>query len=128
MNGRLLPPLAEEVPPEPPLLPRTAAERARVRAMAQLVACEIHPLNNTRVLGYLEQELRVSEQARDRWYAHWVQEGFRGLEPMLGDAETGQFCHGDLLLNNVLLSPAGPVLSAGWIDAAVAPPMLSLSK
>ncbi|HKB75560.1 MAG TPA: maleylacetoacetate isomerase [Myxococcales bacterium] len=85
----------DEIHPEPPLLPRTAAERARVRAMAQLVACEIHPLNNTRVLGYLEQELRVSEQARDRWYAHWVHEGFRGLEPMLGDAETGQFCHGD---------------------------------
>ncbi len=85
----------EEIHPEPPLLPRTAAERARVRAMAQLVACEIHPLNNTRVLGYLDQELRASEQARDRWYAHWVHEGFRGLEPMLGDAETGQLCHGD---------------------------------
>jgi len=96
----------EEIHPEPPLLPRTAAERARVRAMAQLVACEIHPLNNTRVLGYLEQELRASEQARDRWYAHWVHEGFRGLEPMLGDRETGQFSHGDLpTLADVFLVP-----------------------
>ena len=85
----------EELHPQPPLLPRTAAERARVRSMAQLVACEIHPLNNTRVLGYLEQELRLSDQARDRWYGHWVREGFRALEPTLGERETGEFCHGD---------------------------------
>jgi len=85
----------EETHPEPALLPRSPPERARVRAMAQLVACEMHPLNNLRVLSYLEQELRLSEQARDRWYAHWVQEGFRALEPMLGDRETGQFSHGD---------------------------------
>ena len=85
----------EETHPEPPLFPRSAGERARVRSMAQNVACEIHPLNNTRVLAYLERELRVSEQARDRWYAHWVREGFRGIESMLGDRETGQFCHGD---------------------------------
>ena len=85
----------EETHPEPALLPSSPPERARVRAMAQLVACEMHPLNNLRVLNYLEQELRLSEQARDRWYAHWVQEGFRALEPMLGDRETGQFSHGD---------------------------------
>jgi maleylacetoacetate isomerase/maleylpyruvate isomerase len=85
----------EEIHPQPPLLPRSPAERARVRAMAQLVACEMHPLNNLRVLGYLEQELRVSEQGRDRWYAHWVREGFRSLEPMLADGQTGRFCHGD---------------------------------
>jgi len=85
----------EELHPQPPLLPRTAAERARVRSIAQLVACEIHPLNNTRVLGYLEQELRLSDQARDRWYGHWVREGFRALEPTLVERETGEFCHGD---------------------------------
>jgi maleylacetoacetate isomerase/maleylpyruvate isomerase len=85
----------EELHPQPPLLPGTAAERARVRSMAQLVACEIHPLNNTRVLGYLERELRLSEQARDRWYGHWVREGFRALEPTLSERETGEFCHGD---------------------------------
>jgi len=84
----------EETHPEPPLLPRRPAERARVRAMAQLVACEIHPLNNTRVLVYLEQDLRLSEQARDRWYSPWVREGFRLLEPMLGDPQTGEFSHG----------------------------------
>ena len=96
----------EEVHPQPPLLPRTAGERARVRAMAQLVACEIHPLNNLRVLSYLEQELSASEQARDRWYGHWVREGFRSLEPMLGDPETGQFSHGDApTLADVFLVP-----------------------
>jgi maleylpyruvate isomerase len=85
----------EEKHPEPPLLPRAAEDRARVRAIAQHVACEIHPLNNLRVLTYLERELRASEQARDRWYAHWVREGFRSLEPMLADRRTGRFCHGD---------------------------------
>ncbi len=85
----------EETHPDPPLLPRSPAERARVRAMAQLVACEMHPLNNLRVLGYLERELRLSEKARDGWYAHWVREGFRSLEPMLADRQTGRFCHGD---------------------------------
>jgi maleylacetoacetate isomerase len=63
--------------------------------MAQLVACEMHPLNNLRVLDYLERELGLSGQARDRWYGHWVREGFRGLEPMLGEPETGQFAHGN---------------------------------
>jgi maleylpyruvate isomerase len=85
----------EETHPQPPLFPRAPAERARVRSIAQLIACEIHPLNNTRVLGYLQQELRLSDQARDRWYAHWVREGFRALEPTLGERETGDFCHGD---------------------------------
>ncbi len=85
----------EETRPAPPLFPRSPPERARVRAMAQLVACEMHPLNNLRVLDYLERELGLSGQARDRWYGHWVREGFRALEPMLGDPETGQFSHGN---------------------------------
>lgn len=85
----------DETHPEPPLLPRSPDDRARVRSIAQLVACEIHPLDNLRVLSYLERELGVPEQARDRWYAHWVREGFRSLEPMLADRKTGRFCHGD---------------------------------
>jgi len=85
----------EETHPEPPLFPVSPWERARVRAIAQLVACEIHPLNNLRVLSYLEEKLHLSEQARDHWYAHWVREGFRSLEPMLAERETGRFCHGD---------------------------------
>jgi maleylpyruvate isomerase len=85
----------EETHPEPPLFPRSPLERARVRAMAQLVACEMHPLNNLRVLSYLEREMSLSAQGRDLWYGHWVREGFRSLEPMLAGSETVRFCHGD---------------------------------
>src|SRR2546426_11746681 len=72
----------DETHPEPPLLPRTPTERARVRAMAQLVACEMHPLNNLRVLDYLERELRTGDEARDRWYRRGVEEGGARLRPM----------------------------------------------
>jgi len=82
----------EETHSEPPLLPRTAMERARVRAMALLVACDVHPLNNLRVLRYLKRELNADDATRDRWYAHWIQEGFTALEQMLPDS--GSFCHG----------------------------------
>ncbi|PSJ22580.1 maleylacetoacetate isomerase [Halomonas sp. ND22Bw] len=86
----------EEVHPEPALLPEAPAERARVRALAQLVACEMHPPNNLRVLKYLTGELGVDEAARLGWYRHWVHEGFTALEAMLSrEAGSGQFCHGD---------------------------------
>ncbi|WP_016854129.1 maleylacetoacetate isomerase [Halomonas smyrnensis] len=86
----------EEVHPEPALLPEAPAERARVRALAQLVACEMHPPNNLRVLRYLTGELGVDEAAKLGWYRHWVQEGFTALEAMLSrEAGSGQFCHGD---------------------------------
>ncbi|MCL7929217.1 maleylacetoacetate isomerase [Halomonas llamarensis] len=82
--------------PTPALLPEHIEERARVRALAQLVACEMHPLNNLRVLKYLVSELGVSEQDKLTWYRHWVIEGFNALEPMLKPAAgTGDFCHGD---------------------------------
>lgn len=82
--------------PEPPLLPADAAERARVRALAQAIACEIHPLNNLKVLKYLTGELGVSDEARLGWYRHWISEGFDALETRLADSPaTGAFCHGD---------------------------------
>ena len=84
----------EETHPTPALLPPTAADRAHVRAMAQLIACEIHPINNLRVLQYLERELHHDTPTRNTWYAHWVDEGFAALETMLGRS-AGQFCHGD---------------------------------
>ena len=86
----------DETRPEPPLLPKTPAERARVRALAQGIACEIHPLNNTRVLAYLTGTAKLTEDARNAWYHHWIATGFQALEARLaGDPATGRFCHGD---------------------------------
>lgn len=82
--------------PEPALLPADAAGRARVRALAQAVACEIHPLNNLRVLKYLTGELGVDEATKMTWYRHWVSVGFAALETQLSrEAGSGDFCHGD---------------------------------
>lgn len=85
----------DEVHPSPPLLPATPLQRARVRAISQIVSCDIHPLDNLRVLFWLEKELKVDQATIDRWYHHWVHEGFRPLEQILGEPATGTFCHGD---------------------------------
>jgi maleylacetoacetate isomerase len=86
----------EEAYPAPALLPRAALERARVRALALTIACEIHPLNNLRVLRYLKGELAVDEERRNEWYRHWVKTGFTALERLLTrDSPPGPFCHGD---------------------------------
>lgn len=86
----------EETHPQPPILPKTPAERARVRALAQVIACEIHPLNNLRVLKYLTKEMNQPEEARNQWYHHWVALGLGALEALLaGHRQTGRFCHGD---------------------------------
>jgi maleylpyruvate isomerase len=86
----------EERYPEPPLLPPDAAGRARVRALALAVACDIHPLNNLRVLRYLKDALQLDEPARDAWYAHWIATGLSALEAELArDRSTGRHCHGD---------------------------------
>ena len=84
----------EETHPEPPLLPRDAAGRARVRAMALDIACEIHPLNNLRVLRFLVGSMKVSEADKDRWYRHWVETGLEVVERQLS-AQPSRFCHGD---------------------------------
>jgi maleylacetoacetate isomerase len=70
----------EEMHPQPPLLPSSPLDRARVRSMALAVACDIHPLNNLRVLNYLRSPLGQDETAIDGWYRHWITEGFRALE------------------------------------------------
>lgn len=86
----------DECYPEPPLLPTDAVGRARVRALAALVASEIHPLNNLRVLNYLTGTVGLDEDAKLAWYRHWVAAGFTALEAMLtATAGTGEFCHGD---------------------------------
>ena len=84
----------EETHPEPPLLPAAPAERARVRALAPDIACEIHPLNNLRVLRYLVHSLKVAEDDKDRWYRHWVETGLEVVERQLA-AAPAIYCHGE---------------------------------
>jgi maleylpyruvate isomerase len=86
----------EEKVPDPPLLPATPEGRARVRAIAQAIACDIHPLNNLRVLKYLTGTLGASEEAKNAWYRHWIELGLAALEAQLAaDSRTGAFCLGD---------------------------------
>lgn len=86
----------EETHPEPPLLPKSPADRAHVRSLALQVACEIHPLDNLRVLKYLKHTLGVDDAAKDAWYRHWIESGFATLEERLAnDPRTGKLCFGD---------------------------------
>ena len=85
----------DETQPAPALLPHDALGRARVRALSYDIACEIHPLNNLRVLRYLVNDLKVSEDDKNRWYRHWVETGLEAVERQLADPRTGRFCHGD---------------------------------
>ena len=85
----------DETYPAVPLLPRDPWEKARVRSLSMLIACEIHPINNLRVLKYLTGTMKHTEEERDTWYRHWVEDGLGKFEAMLGDGKTGKFCHGD---------------------------------
>ncbi|QFU16180.1 maleylacetoacetate isomerase [Microvirga thermotolerans] len=82
----------DEVYPEPPLLPVGAVQRAKVRAVASIVACDIHPLNNSGTLAYLKNRLGHDQAAMDAWYAHWVREGFDAIEKMI---EPGPYAFGN---------------------------------
>jgi maleylpyruvate isomerase len=102
-NGRLLTQslaileYLDETHPEPAILPRDPVGRARVRALAQIIACDIHPIDNLRVLNFLTNELKVSEEGKLKWYRHWVTLGLGALEALLANhPETGRFCHGDM--------------------------------
>ncbi len=97
----------DETHREPPLLPATSAARARVRGIALEIACDIHPLNNLRVLQYLKNTLGTSDEQKDGWYAYWVDVGLEALETRLArDPATGRFCHGDApTLADIFLVP-----------------------
>lgn len=84
----------DETHPQPPLLPTDPIGRARVRSLALDIACEIHPLDNLRVLRYLVHEMGVSEDAKNAWYRHWVEAGLASVERKLA-ARPGRYCHGD---------------------------------
>ena len=85
----------EEKYPKPALMPSDALARARVRSLAYLVACEIHPLNNLRVLQHLKRALGQTQEQIDNWYRHWIADGLAKLEADLARPGTGKFCHGD---------------------------------
>ena len=86
----------EEVYPAPPLLPTDPIDRAWLRSIALSIACDIHPIDNLRVLRYLQNEMGVSEDAKNRWYRHWVEQGLASVERMLArDKRVGRFCFGD---------------------------------
>ncbi len=97
----------EETRPEPPLLPRDAAERAYVRSIALAIACEIHPLNNLRVLRYLVKTLGLSEEQKNAWYRHWVGQGLASLEARLvAEGRSGRHALGDsVTLADVVIVP-----------------------
>ncbi|MER8631265.1 maleylacetoacetate isomerase [Mesorhizobium opportunistum] len=86
----------DEIQPEPPLLPGDALGRARVRMLAQMIACDIHPVNNLRVLTSLRTLFGAGDQDITNWFRHWVNEGFQPLEKLLASSpQTGTFCHGE---------------------------------
>jgi maleylacetoacetate isomerase len=111
----------EETHPAVPLQPSTALARARVRELAQMVACDIHPVNNLRILRYLVRTLGVSDEAKNDWYRHWVNEGFAALEGHLArDPAPGRFCHGDTpTIADCFLVPQ--VYNASRFDIDMAP-------
>jgi len=86
----------EETRPQPPLLPATAEDRAYVRALAQIITCEIHPLNNLRTLRYLKKTYGLDEEGVNAWYRHWIAEGLAGLEAFVAGAKkSGRYCYRD---------------------------------
>ncbi len=86
----------DEAYPDVPLLPAEIRARARVRSLAQMIACDVHPLNNLRVLMFLEKELSIKGRRKQDWYQYWLAEGFRSFESLLGQSPTtGDFCEGD---------------------------------
>lgn len=97
----------EEAYPEPPLLPTDLYERAYVRRLSQIISCDIHPLNNVRVLKWLAANVPDDKGLSDRWYAHWIAEGIRGFEACLvHEARHGTYCLGDeLTMADICLVP-----------------------
>ncbi len=118
----------DEVFPDPPLLPGDPLARARVRAIACAVACDIHPLNNLRVRKYLHKESARSDAEIRDWQVHWIALGFEALEAMLANSEyTGRFCHGDQpTLADICLIPQMANAHALNMDLSAYPTLLRI--
>ena len=118
----------DEMHPAPPLLPPDAAARARVRGIALAIACDIHPIDNLRVLEYLTGTLGVSTEAKDGWYKYWIDVGFEALERQLAkEPATGAFCHGNApTLADVCLVPQMANARRASMDLAPYPTLLRI--
>ena len=114
----------DEVWPERPLLPATARARQRVRALGQLIACDIHPLNNLRVLQYFEQEWNVPQPEREGWVRHWIETGLAAMEALVaGHPSTGEFCEGNAPPSPIAASSRSSTTRAGsaWTWGRIPP-------
>jgi maleylacetoacetate isomerase len=122
--------LEEAYPKTPRLLPASPADRARVRAMAQAIACDVHPLNNLRVLEYLKSQMGQSEDATNLWYRHWIAEGFRALEQSIGKhTGDGGHCFGETVtVADVCLVPQVYNARRFAVDLAPYPVLVRLSE
>ncbi|HEY6578381.1 MAG TPA: maleylacetoacetate isomerase [Rhizomicrobium sp.] len=118
----------DEIVPEPPLLPRDAMGRARVRQLAYVIACDVHPLNNLRMLRYLRDRLSVDEEARAEWQRHWIGLGFSTFETLLAQSpQTGSFCHGNApTLADICLIPQMANARRVQLDLAPYPTLLGI--
>jgi maleylpyruvate isomerase len=120
----------DEIVPDPALLPRDPAGRARVRQLADAVACDIHPVNNLRVLNYLRDELGASDEDRTKWQRRWIMQGFSALETWLSSSlQTGRFCHGDQpTMADIFLIPQMTNARRVHIDLEAYPTLLRIEK
>ncbi|HEY4126131.1 MAG TPA: maleylacetoacetate isomerase [Rhizomicrobium sp.] len=120
----------DETHPEPPLLPQTALARARVRQIAYAVACDIHPVNNLRVLQYLKRNFTATEDQRTDWQQHWIALGFTAIESLLTQStETGIYCHGDSpTLADICLIPQMANAHRVNFDFAPYPTLIRIEK
>ena len=118
----------DETHPTPPLLPKDARGRARVRAIAMAIACDIHPIDNLRVLEYLSGTIGCSREQREGWYRYWIDVGFEALERQLAhDRGTGRFCHGDTpTLADVCLVPQVANARRGDLDLTPYPTLVRI--
>ena len=119
----------EDVHPEPPLLPKDPLDRAWLRSIALTIACDIHPLNNLRILRYLTGEMKVSEEDKGRWYKHWCEQGLAAVEQMLAnDKRVGRYCYGDTpSLADCLLVPQVANAQRMHCDLSAMPTVLRIN-